>query len=106
MTPTHLILLAQSHPEMPPAFIAWLRANEHIWFAFEKEALKIVAMGFSHYSARTIIHFLRHHSAITESETADFKINNDHSPYLGRLFALVHPKHAGLFAYRAVGVAA
>ena len=82
-------------------FFEWLVDNEHIWIAFEREALKIANLGFKHYSARTIIHFLRHHSALQEDGT-HWKINNDISPYLARYFAEKYPNLKDLFEYRKV----
>jgi hypothetical protein len=70
-----------------------------VYFAFEEEAIKIYSKGFKHYSARTIVHVLRHHSAISELN-GEWKINNNHSPYLARLFDLQHPAIAGMFEYR------
>lgn len=80
-------------------FVSWLPDNLHIWDAFVKEAFKVIGKGFAHYSARTIIHVMRHHSALHE-ENGEWKINNNHSPYLARLFALRYPQHEDLFEYR------
>lgn len=80
-------------------FVNWLPENIHIFQAFSAEAIKIAEKGFKHYSARTIIHVLRHHSAIAEVGS-EWKINDHYSPYLARLFDLVYPHKAGLFAYR------
>jgi hypothetical protein len=80
-------------------FINWLPDNEHVWEAFTNEAVKIQKKGFKHYSARTIVHVLRHHSVVSENGS-EWKINNNHSPYLARLFDLVYPHRAGLFEYR------
>lgn len=102
MTPAQLCLLAASNPEIPVPFILWLGDNIHIWEAFEAEALNVVRTGQTHYSARTILHFLRHHSVVTERSATPWKLNDHHSPYLARLFAMVHPQHADLFEYRAV----
>ena len=82
-------------------FIEWFPDNEHVWNAFVDEAFKIHKKGFKHYSAKTIIHVLRHHSAVAENGS-EWKINNNHSPYLARLFDLVYPHKAGLFEYRTV----
>lgn len=102
MNNSQLCLLAQSHPDTPAAFVLWLGNNISIWDAFEAEALKVVNLGQRHYSARTIIHFLRHHSVLAETSESQWKINDHHSPYLARLFAMVHPEHADLFEYRTV----
>jgi hypothetical protein len=80
-------------------FIDWLPDNLHIFKAFTREAIKVHEKGFKHYSARTIIHFLRHHSALTENN-GEWKINNNHSPYLARLFDLMYPDKVGLWEYR------
>ena len=81
-------------------FLEWLPDNIHVYLAFAVEAIKIQRKGFKHYSARTIVHVLRHHSAVAENGSG-WKINDHHSPYLARLFDLHHPAIAGLFEYRA-----
>ena len=105
MNHAQLCLIACSHPEIPNNFVEWIRDNEHIWIAFRDEALKMTRLGYQHYSSKTIMEYLRHHSVISENSD-EFTLNNNHTPYLARVFALAYPKHAGLFAYRAVGVAA
>jgi hypothetical protein len=80
-------------------FLEWLPINAHIWYAFENEALNVIERGYKHYSSRTIIEFLRHHSTLEEVE-GEFKINNNIQPYLPRLFDLTYPSRAGLFEYR------
>lgn len=80
-------------------FIGWLPENLHVWDAFVGEAAKVRSKGFKHYSARTIIHVLRHHSAVAETG-GEWKINNNHSPYLARLFDLMFPHYAGMWEYR------
>lgn len=80
-------------------FMEWLPDNLHIWKAFVREASAVINKGFKHYSARTIIHVLRHHSALYEVG-GEFKINNNTSPYLARLFDVVYPSYRGLFEYR------
>jgi hypothetical protein len=95
------LALARSLPgQFPPRFTAWLADNLQVWQAFQAEALKVVANGFQHYSARTILHFLRHHTALQEQGGEGWKLNNDHSPYLARLFHCVYPQHGELFELR------
>ena len=79
-------------------FMEYLPDNRHVYDAFELEANIVLGLGFKHYSARTIVEVLRHHSAIEERGT--WKINDHHTPYLARLFALRNPRHANLFEYR------
>jgi len=80
-------------------FTDWLPNNLHVWDAFVGEAMKVRNKGFRHYSARTIIHVLRHHSVVQE-QGSEWKINNNHSPYLARLFDLMFPAFAGMWEYR------
>lgn len=95
-----IVKLAEQNDEMfSKDFLKWLPTNLHVWAAFCDQAFKVRAKGFKHYSARTIVHFLRHHSAVTES-TGPWKINNNYSPYLARLFDLKYPNLVGLWEYR------
>ena len=94
---------AKEYPDLfSSSFISWLPDNLHIWNAFAAEALKVRARGYKHYSARTIIEHLRHHSALTES-TGEWKINNNNTTPLAHLFDLRYPENAGLFEYRVKG---
>jgi hypothetical protein len=93
--------VARQHAEhFTPEFLAYLPENLHVYDAFEREALRVVARGFKHYSARTIIEVLRHNSALAE-RGGPWKLNDWHTPYLARLFALMRPPFAGLFEFRA-----
>ena len=80
-------------------FVDWLPSNMHIFNAFSNEAFKLIKMGREHYSAYTIVEFLRHHTALTET-TGEWKINNNYRPYLARLFGLCHPQRAYFFELR------
>lgn len=95
-----LKLLAENPGIFPFEFAEWFMANLHVWRAFCAEAFKVRARGHKRYSARTIIHVLRHHSAVSECSDAGWKINNDHSPYLARMFDLRYPSMAGMWEYR------
>ena len=93
------IWYARTHAEQfTPEFLAYLPENLHVYDAFEREALAI-ARRRPHYSARTIVEVLRHNSALQEAGVP-WKLNDWHTPYLARLFALIHPVHAGLFEFR------
>lgn len=85
--------------KFPDDFLDWLPDNMHVFEAFSLEATKVLAKGITHYSAYTIVEFLRHHSAVRGS-LGEWKINNNHRPYLARLFDLVYPERSGLFEYR------
>jgi hypothetical protein len=95
------IEMMEAHTEMfSNEFLVWLPKNLHIWDAFVDQATAVHKRGFKHYSARTIIHVLRHHSALNE-EGGEWKINNNISPYLARLFDLKYPNMAGMWEFRA-----
>src|SRR5690554_4278984 len=80
-------------------FDVWLRENWIVWLAFEREASRIWHRGRRHYSARTIIEFLRHETALADTGE-DFKINGNNVPDLARLYQLRYPERAGLFETR------
>lgn len=83
-----------------PGFIAWLGDNLHVWIAFKREADRIWNRGRRHYSARTIIHYLRHETALQSNDDDDWKINNNVSPDLARLYLLLHPDRTDFFELR------
>lgn len=98
--PLPIRVMRENVGQFTDEFIEYLPDNLHVFNAFEREALSIVARGWKHYSARTILHYLRHHSALAEVDGEGWKLNNNVSPYLARLFALIHPAHAELFEFR------
>lgn len=97
MTP---IEVAQQHQSLfTEEFLKFLPENEHIYQAFEREARRVLARGYTHYSSKTIVEVLRHHSALQEVGSA-WKLNNDFTAYWARLFALLNPANANLFEFR------
>lgn len=99
VNPDILELAAENEELFSKEFLRWLPDNLHVWKAFCDQTFLIKKREFKHYSARTIIHFLRHHSAITEAN-GPWKLNNNYSPYLARLFDKQFPELAGLWEYR------
>ena len=95
-----IINLAKANADkFPQDFLDWLADNLHVWDAFVREGQHVIRRGFKHYSAYTIVEFLRHHTAVSEAGST-WKINNNHRPYLARLFEIKYPEHAGLFEMR------
>jgi hypothetical protein len=85
----------QELPEKPApifrqGFLAWCAANMDIVERFFSEADRVWDSGRRHYSARTIIHYMRHESALVDS-TGEYKINNNVSPDLARLYMRAYP---------------
>jgi hypothetical protein len=93
-----VVVVKSNRDTFGPEFAAWIEANFVIWRAFEREALRIASRR-SHYSAKTILEVIRHHTTLAE-RAGEFKINNNVCPDLARLFAFLHPSHAELFEYR------
>ena len=98
-TPRPVALAGIHANQFTERFLAYLPENLHVYEAFVRETLRVTGKGFKHYSARTIIEVLRHHSALHEVG-GPWKLNDWHTPYLARLFALDHPAHADLFEFR------
>ncbi|MFM2287427.1 MAG: hypothetical protein RL684_570 [Pseudomonadota bacterium] len=95
------LFMAHMHADtFTPEFLAALPQNLHVYAAFEREALRVVHRGRHHYSARTIIEVLRHESLLAEAGPGAWKLNDWHTPYLARLFALLNPSHSNLFEFR------
>lgn len=80
-------------------FLPWLADNLHVWAAFEREANRIWKRGRRHWSARTILEYLRHQAAITDTGDT-FRLNNNSQGDLARLYLLVYPERIGFFETR------
>jgi chaperone required for assembly of F1-ATPase len=93
-------LAERNKNRLPDSFLKWLRSNEHVYRAFEREALTIWSKGHKHYGARTIIEWMRHNMAIREVSSEPWILNDHNTPYLARLFIIDHPQCAGLFEMR------
>ena len=94
-----LALVRQDRENFLPGFGGWLAENLHVWRAFEREADRVWRRGRRHYSARTLIEYLRHESTIADTGI-DWKINNNIAPDLARLYRLRYPARADLFELR------
>lgn len=94
-----LALVRQDRENFLPGFGGWLAENLHVWRAFEREANRVWDRGRRHWSARTIIEYLRHETALAD-DGRDFKINNVTAPDLARLYRLRYPERADLFELR------
>ena len=77
-------------------FKQYIKDNPHIWEEFEKIALGLTART-TRYSARDILPVMRWHSVIAENGS-DFKVTNNISPYLSRLFEEKHPAYKNFFS--------
>lgn len=92
-------MLRENPSSFRPGFRAWVKDNRHVWRAFCREADRAWARGRQHYSARTIIEYLRHETSMSESGCI-FKIDGNCVPDMARLYRLINPDRAGLFEVR------
>lgn len=79
---------------MPPA-----DCPAEVLTLFESLTLKVIASGFSHYSADAILHRIRWEQHI-ERGNRDFTVNNNWAAPLARWFMAIHTIHAGFFELR------
>jgi hypothetical protein len=85
-------------------FLAWLDDNEAIYRQFEQQAFMAINAGRTRFSARTIIHELRDRTEAREiGAWSQYKINNNHSPDLARVFVILHPQYLAFWEYRRTG---
>jgi len=74
-------------------------ANPQVWYEFERIALQVAGRGHKHYGAKAIFEVIRFRRAI-ETTDADFKLNNNLTPYYARKFMERHPEYDGFFEIR------
>lgn len=85
-------------------FFDWFAKNHEIFTRFEIEANKLRAAGRSHYGHRTIWEFLRHETALRDSD-GDFKMNDHYTKGCAQLYMLAHPDAGSFFRFREVSPA-
>lgn len=89
-----------------PKFSKWLAQNWGLWVAFVNQAEAVWLAGKRHYSARTIIEFLRHQTSLRQTTVEagpsgnPLKINNSYVPDIGRLYGLMYPSRETFFECR------
>lgn len=92
-------IMAKHAGQFSDGFQAWLIANWSIYLEFERQAHRVVAQKRKHYSARTIVEYIRHETLLAESG-GEFKINNNIVADLARLYGIRNPISVDLFEYR------
>jgi hypothetical protein len=80
-------------------FVQFNAANPHIYFEFERQALRAIEKGREKISAKLIINWIRWHEFLN-SDDKNFKINDAYQSYYARLFAEKHPEHKDKFEFR------
>lgn len=90
--------VVKNSDQFRPDFARWLCDNFQIYEKFESHG-RIMGAKRSRYSARTIVEFIRHHTALREKDS-EFKITNNVIPDMARLFSMLNPQYADLFEFR------
>lgn len=96
---TALLFVSTKPERFRDLFEDWLDDNIVIWFGFEREANKMWEQGRKHYSANTIVEYLRHYTLLADVE-AEFKVNDKWTSSLARLYACHYPERASMFEFR------
>ena len=84
-------------------FNEWMPKNWHIIYRFFLEANRVWDSGRRHHSARDLCAFLRHETALEEARFPNrinpngFKISNNSTPYLARLYLDIYPDRKTIF---------
>lgn len=87
--------------DMAAAFAVFDGAHPDVWGHFERIALDMWRRGRTHYSARTILHVIRHHVDTTAHHTeAEFRLNDHWSPFYARRFMARYPECGPFFELR------
>ncbi len=73
----------------PEGFFNWLQYNSHIWEQFERYGISMANKRIR-YSARTIIEVMRWNSDIKDRHSKLFKLSNNMTPGLARLWMAKH----------------
>lgn len=71
-------------------FIAWLSENWGLWGEFVSLAGQVIAKGRTTWSADALCHVLRWNRVIRDNSDPTFKINNNRTSRLARLFNACH----------------
>ena len=83
-----------------PEFYDWLKDNYAIFEYFEQAAIKTWNAGHKHFGARTIVEVMRYRTALREIGNGEWKLNDNKTPDMSRLFTILHPEMSGFFEQR------
>lgn len=81
------------------------RDNPEVWERFQEIALRLIELGYAHYSADAILHAERIQRDLKttgagEAAGKQLKLNNNFSSRYARKFHKLYPQHEGFFETR------
>lgn len=80
-------------------FETFAHNNLALMDALVVEVYGLVQRGVTHWSMRTIFEYLRHQTAVADTDRA-FKLNNNYAPDYARLFLALFPEVGNLFVLK------
>lgn len=75
------------------------RDNKHVYFLYRKFAFQLIESGHKRLGSKMIVERIRYETAIKTTDQ-DYKINNDFTAHLARLFVRQHPEHSDKFVFK------
>lgn len=94
-----LKIITAAPGQFRPKFYNWLMENWDLYKHFEREAIS-AADYRDHYSAHTIVEYMRHETMLREKGASEYKLNEAWSSSLARMFAHLNPRYEKLFEFR------
>lgn len=91
-------IIATVPDQFREGFSLWLTENWDLYRRFEEEAVA-AASKRAHYSAYTVIEYLRHETLLRDQD-AEFKLNQAWTSSVARLFAHLNPTYQHVFEFR------
>jgi hypothetical protein len=88
--------------KMEREFWVFHQENPYVYEMFNRFTQSAIRRGFQHLSSDMVCHRIRWETTI-ETSDREFKLNNNHTAYYGRLWMLDHPEHKGFFRTRGIG---
>lgn len=74
--------------------------HPEVYEEFKRQAERLLARGFRHYSAQTIFSVMRFHSDVDGRPDEPFKLNQNYHAYYGRKLMAEDARFTGFFELR------
>jgi hypothetical protein len=101
--PSNAVEVAKAHEGcFRDGFIDFIKDNVHVFKVFCTLTDQLWTRGRRYYSSRTIGEKMRFDHDVT-TIGSDFKLNNNHTPDLGRLYVLMNMDRVSMFQFRRGG---
>lgn len=83
-------------------FKKFIEAYPYVYTLFEKFAFELINRGHKKIGSKQIVERIRWFYATESMDDAGFKINNNYTCYLSRMFMQKHPQHKDIFETRII----